>query len=96
MKKNTRKRLAAVGYCFLTAAFLAGFLWAQGAHILSNQARIFLNGYVTCVKQGQTQLTLPERTMLLLPNGAIEATSLEYLTFGYRDQFAQGLHVHAD
>jgi len=58
MKKRTRQRWGKVGYCFLTAAFIVGFLWAHKALMLAEQEQLFLNGYVTCVKHGE-QLKAP-------------------------------------
>ncbi len=67
---------------------------AHGAHTLANLQKAYASGYALCIYQGVPAPS--ERTMLLLPNGAIEVNSLEDPTFGHRDQLTQGLYIHAD
>jgi len=61
MKKRTRKRLVGACYCFLTAAFIVSFLWAQGALVLAKQGEAYATGYAFCAYQNPIQ-PLQERT----------------------------------
>ena len=98
--KKAKKRLSrlwdvlkGISLSFLVAAFIYGFVMAHEAHTLANLQKAYASGYALCVYR---EHPLSQRNMLPLPNGAIEATSLEDPTARHRDQFAQGLHLYAD
>ena len=68
--------LKGISLSFLAAVFLFGFLMSHDAHTLAERQKAYAAGYALCVYKGPPKPS-PEQTVLLLPNGALEATSLE-------------------